>query len=279
MKILIAADMEGITGVVHSDHTNPSHAEYGRFRMLMTQDVNAAIRGALAAGADEVVVSDGHWDNRNILLEHLDPRALLNSGTPRPFSMVEGIDGGVDGVLFIGYHARVGTPNAILDHTWSSGRVDGVWIVRADGEWQPIGEIGLNAAVCGHFGVPVLMVSGDQSACAEAEALLGSIETAVVKRATGRTSAECLPPRVTAEMIEQAAARAVGHLFADALPKPFVLTPPVTAVIEFIRSEMADAAALLPGARRLEGKRVQYTAQEMPEAYRAFRALVSMAQA
>lgn len=278
MKILIAADMEGITGVVHGDHTNSSHAEYGRFRMLMTQDVNAAIRGALAAGADEVIVSDGHGDNRNILLEHLDPRALLNSGTPRPLSMVEGIDGGVDGVLFIGYHARVGTPNAILDHTWSSARVDGVWIVQADGRWQPIGEIGLNAAVCGHFGVPVLMISGDQTACAEAETLLGPIETAIVKRATGRTSAECLPSRVTAEIIEQTAARAVGHLFADVPPKPFVLTPPITAVIEFIRSEMADAAALLPGARRLEGKRVQYTAQEMPEAYRGFRALVSMAQ-
>ncbi|OQA40401.1 MAG: D-aminopeptidase [Chloroflexi bacterium ADurb.Bin325] len=278
MKILIAADMEGITGVVHSDHTISSHAEYGRFRMLMTQDVNAAIRGALAAGADEVIVSDGHGDERNILLEHLDPRAVLNSGAPRPFSMVEGVDSGVDGALFIGYHARVGTPNAILDHTWSSACVDGVWIVAADGQWQPIGEIGLNAAVCGHFGVPVLMISGDQSACAEATALLGPIETAVVKRAIGRTSAECLPPRTTAEMIEQAAARAVGRLFADELPKPFVLPSPITAVIEFIRSEMADAAMQLPGARRLEGKRVQYTAQEMPEAYRGFRALVSLAR-
>jgi len=176
MKILIAADMEGITGVVDSNQTNLSHAEYGRFRRLMTGDVNAAIRGAFDAGADEVVVSDGHWFNLNILIEELDPRARLNTGSPRPFSMVEGVQHGVDGVLFVGYHARVGTQDAILDHTWSSGRVDGVWL-----NGEIVGEIGLNAAVCGHFGAPVLMISGDQTACAEATALLGDVETAIVK--------------------------------------------------------------------------------------------------
>ena len=149
MKILIAADMEGITGVVDSNQTNPSHAEYNRFRRLMTGDVNAAIRGAFDAGADEVVVSDGHWFNLNILIEEFDPRARLNTGSPRPFSMVEGVQHGVDGVLFVGYHARVGTQDAILDHTWSSGRVDGVWL-----NGEIVGEIGLNAAVCGHFGAP-----------------------------------------------------------------------------------------------------------------------------
>src|SRR5512137_2685626 len=100
MKILIAADMEGITGVVNADQTTPGHPEYARFRQLMTEDVNAAIRGAFAAGADEVIVSDGHWDAANILIEHLDPRARLNSGTPSPFSMVSGVDGDVDGVIF-----------------------------------------------------------------------------------------------------------------------------------------------------------------------------------
>jgi D-amino peptidase len=276
MKILIAADMEGITGVVHGDHTNPSLPEYGRFRQLMTGDVNAAIRGAFAAGADEVIVSDGHWDGRNILIEQLDARARLNTGTPRPFSMVEGIDTGVDGVLFIGYHARVGTANAILDHTWSSGRVDGVWLTAGNGPRQEVGEIGLNAAVCGHFGAPVLMISGDQNACAEAASLLGDVETAVVKHATGRTSAECLAPEMATELIEQAAARGVGHLFADAPPAPFRLAPPITVTIEFIRSEMADAAALMPGACRVGGKRVECVAADMVEAYRAFRSLVSL---
>ncbi len=274
MKILVAADMEGITGVVHSDQTNPSHAEYGRFRELMTADVNAAVRGAFDAGADEVVVSDGHWDNRNILIERLDSRARLNAGGPRPFAMVEGINSGVDGVFFIGYHARVGTTNAILDHTWSTQRVAGLWL-----NGQEIGEIGLNAAVCGHFGAPVLMISGDQSACAEAVALLGQVETAVVKRATGRTSAECLPPEITGRLIQEAATRAVRRLVAGEAPAPLQLALPVTVTVEFGRSEMADAAALMPGAERLEGKRVQFIARDMLEAYRAFRALVGLANA
>ena len=238
MKILIAVDMEGITGVVHGDQVTPTHPEYDRFRRLATGDVNAAIRGAFAAGADEVVVSDGHWDNRNLLIEQLDPRARLNSGSPRPFSMVQGIDGDVAGVFFIGYHARVGTPDAILDHTWSTARVAGLWLND-----QETGEIGLNAAVCGHFGAPVLMISGDQSACAEATALLGPVEAVEVKHATGRNSAECLSPHETALLIEQGAARAVGRLLAGKAAAPFRLTAPIGVAVAFIRSEMADGAA------------------------------------
>ncbi len=274
MKILIAADMEGVTGVVHGDQTNPSHAEYGRFRRLMTADVNAALRGAFDGGADAVIVSDGHWNNANILIEELDPRGRLNSGAPRPFAMVEGVQHGVDGVLFVGYHARVGTQDAILDHTWSSGRVDGVWL-----NGQPVGEIGLNAAVCGHFGAAVALISGDQNACAEAVALLGDVETAVVKRAIGRTAAECLPPEVTGRLIQEAAGRAARRLAAGAAPPPFRIPPPITVAVEFIRAEMADDAALLPGAARVGGKRVEFTAGDMPTAYRAFRALVGLAHA
>src|SRR5512147_2278239 len=105
MKILIAADMEGITGVTHWDQVNPNHAEYSRFRTLMTGDVNAAIRGAFAGGATSVAVTDGHNNGRNILIEELDPRATLNSGTPSRLSMVNGVDQNVDGVMYVGYHA------------------------------------------------------------------------------------------------------------------------------------------------------------------------------
>jgi D-amino peptidase len=238
----------------------------------MTADVNAAIRGAFAGGADEVIVSDGHWSNLNILIEELDPRARLNSGSPRPFSMVEGIDSGVDGVIFVGYHARVGTPDAILDHTWSSSRVDGVWL-----NGQAIGEIGLNAAVSGHFGAPVIAITGDQSACAEATALLGDVETAIVKHATGRNSAECLPPEVTGRLIQEACERAVCRLVGGDAPAPFRVAPPITVAMEFIRNEMADAATIMPGAHRVGGKRVEYTAADMPHAYRAFRSLVGLA--
>lgn len=272
MKILIAADMEGITGVVQGDQATPGHYEYDRFRRLMTADVNAAVAGAFNSGADEVVVSDGHWDERNILIEELDVRARLNSGSPSPFSMVQGIAAGVDGVCFVGYHARAGTPDAILDHTWSTGRVANVYL-----NGEVVGEIGLNAALCGHFGAPVLMISGDQSACAEAVALLGSLETAIVKQASGRNAAECLPPAVTHDLIRAAAHAGVARLKAGEAPQPLRLRTPVTVTVEFNRSEQADGASIVPGAARTAGRRVEFTAPDMPTAYRAFRTLVGMA--
>ena len=120
------------------------------------------------------------------------------------------------------------------------------------------------------------MISGDQTACAEATALLGDIETAVVKRATGRNSAECLPPEVTTQLIRDAAERGVRQLEYDAAPTPRRLSPPITVAVEFIRSEMADAAGILPGEEQ-EGASVAYTAEDMPTAYRAFRSLVGLA--
>lgn len=273
MKILIAADMEGISGVVHWDQVDPKHNEYARFRKLMTGDVNAAIRGACEAGADEVIVADGHGSARNILVEELDPRARLNCGSPSPFAMIQGIDPGVGGALFIGYHARVGAQNAILDHTWSSSCVANVWLND-----QVVGEIGWNAAVCGHFGVPVIMVSGDQTACAEASQLLGPIETAVVKRASGRMAAECLPPEIAQQRIYEAAVRAVQRLDNGQGPEPLRLERPVTVTIEWVHSEMADRAAIFPGARRLEGKRIEFTADDAPTAHRSFRAAVALAR-
>lgn len=274
MKILIAADMEGISGVVHWDHVDPKHHEYTRFRKLMTGDVNAAIRGAFEASVEKVIVSDGHARGRNILVEELDPRARLNSGSPSPLAMVQSADDGVSAAMFIGYHARVGAENAILDHTWSSLSVANVWLND-----RVMGEIGWNAAVCGHFGVPVILISGDQTACAEATELLGAIETAVVKQARGRMAAECLPPGVAQQRIYQAAGRAVQRLQTGQGPQPFCLHAPVRVVIEFVHSEMADRAAVFPGAWRLGGKRVEFSANDVLAAYRAFRAVVAVAKA
>jgi D-amino peptidase len=273
VKILIAADMEGITGVVSWDQTDGQHAEYPRFCRLMTGDVNAAIRGAFEGGADEVVVTDGHGGGRNILIEELDGRARLNLGGSSPFSMVEGVQEGVDGVLLVGYHARSGSVDGNLDHTWSDTRVANVWL-----NGDKVGETGLNAAVCGHFRAPVIMISGDQTVCAEARALLGELETAVVKRARGRYSAECLPPPASHELICDAATRAVARLRAGNAPAPLRLSQPVTLTIEFNQSDMADRASLCPGARRRDGKRVELDAQDMPEAYRGFRVLLNLAR-
>jgi D-amino peptidase len=252
---------------------NPAHPEYQRFRRLMTADVNAAVRGAFAAGADEVIITDGHNNGRNILIEELDPRARLNSGSPHPLSMVQGVDQGVAGVLYVGYHARGGTPNAILDHTWSDERVANLWL-----NGRLTGEPGLNGAVCGHFDVPILMVSGDQTVCAEVQDWFGAVETAVVKTATGRFAAECLPPQVTQELIYHAASRAVKRLLAGHAPAPLHLPGPISMVLELNQSEMADRAATLPGSRRLQDRRVEYQAADMPTIYAAFRTLLSLAR-
>lgn len=273
MKVLIAADMEGISGVVSWDHVNPDHAEYQRFRRIMTQDVNAAIRGAAQGGAQEIFVADGHWNSTNILIEELDSRARLVTGSPTPLSMVQGADSGVDGALFIGYHARIGTQNAILDHTWSSARVQNLWI-----NGRICGETGLNAAVCGAYQVPVLLVSGDQAVCAEAAEWIAGIETVQVKQALGRHAADCLPLAESHRRIQEGAAQALRNLAAGAAPAPLQLSTPVTLTIEFFYSDMADKAALVPGAARCDGRKVELQSPDMPSAYRAFRTAVSVAQ-
>lgn len=271
MKLLIATDMEGASGVVHFDQTDPSHPEYQRFRRILTADVNAAIQGAAAAGASEFVVTDGHWFSTNILIEELDPRARLNSGTPSPYSMVQGVDSGVDAAFFVGYHARSGTANAILDHTWSSVRVLNL---KLNG--RLIGEFGLNAAMCGHFGIPALMVSGDQAVCAEALEWVPGLETAVVKQAAGRMAAECLPLAAAQQLIREASERAVRRFIAGVNPPALKMQLPVEVEIEFHYPQMVDNAALLPGATRVDGRTIRFSAPDMAAAYGAFRAAVAM---
>jgi len=272
MKVLIAVDMEGISGVTNWDQVDPEHAEYARFRKIMTEDVNAAIRGVFEAGADEIVVTDGHGDGTNILLEELDPRARLNAGNGSPFSMVQGLEAGVDGVMYVGYHARAGSQNGILAHTWSASRIANLWLNDV-----LVGEYGLNGALAGHFGVPVLMISGDQTACAQAVELLGALETAVVKQATGFASAECLPLKIAYQLIREAASRAGLRLKAGNVPEPFVVAEPVRVTIEFLQPEFADRAVRLPGAKRLDGRRIEFVFPDMAAAHAGFRAAVKQA--
>ena len=157
MRVYISVDMEGIAGVVHESQTDPTTptfaAEYARFRRLMTAEANAAVEGALAAGATRALVNDSHWFMRNLLAEELHEAAELVSGDPKPRSMMQEIDqpGGFDAALCIGYHARAGTRNAILDHTYA----DRIHEVRLNG--KPVGELGLNAALAGVHGVPVAL--------------------------------------------------------------------------------------------------------------------------
>jgi len=266
MRILIAADMEGISGVTHWEHVDPKHPEYQRFRAIMTDEINAAIDGALDAGATAITVTDGHNNGRNILIEKLHAPAHLNSGSPAPLSMVEGVQHS-DVVVFIGYHAMAGTPNAILCHTWTD-QVRGVWLND-----RAVGEIGLNAAVCGSFNVPIGLVTGDVAATQEAIDLLGPIETVAVKRAVSRMAAECYPIEENQQAIRAAAARAVKATHA-----PWRVESPITLVVELSRPDQIDRALRTPGSVRVSGTKIQWMGDDMREAYRAFRAIVGLGE-
>jgi D-amino peptidase len=272
MRLLIAVDMEGISGVVDWKHVDSTHAEYQRFRHVMTADVNAAIAGASQAGVEEIIVADGHGYAKNILIEELDERARLNSGSPSPFSMVQGIESGVQAVFFVGYHAHMSTKHAVLAHTWSSASVSNVWL-----NGEIVGEIGLNASVCGHFNAPVLLVSGDQAACDEAGQWIPGVEVVPVKKASGRQAAECLPPVVSQRMIRKAAEHAIRRYQEGNAPAPRSTALPVRIGIEFLNTLQTDQASLLPGVTRLDGRRIELQADDMPAAYRSFRAAVSLA--
>lgn len=270
MKILIACDMEGISGVVDWSQVDSGSASYPRFQRIMTQDVNAAIRGAVKAGVDDIVVSDGHGPKTNILIEEIDKHARLNSGTPSPLGMIQGIEDGTDAVLFIGYHARVGTQHAVLAHTWSLTTTN-VWLND-----RVAGEIGLNASVCGHYSAPVLMISGDLAACNEAKDWIPEIETAVVKKSTGRYAAECLPTEISQQMIEEAAERSIRGFLDGKSFQPLRTKTPVKIAIEFVNDGMVDNIALMPGVNRLDGRLIEFESTDMVSAYWSFRSAVSL---
>jgi D-amino peptidase len=275
VRVYISVDMEGIAGVVHESQTDPITpafaVEYGRFRRLMTAEANAAVEGALAAGATRIVVNDSHWFMRNVLAEELHQAAELIAGDPKPRSMVQGIDGegGFDAALFIGYHARAGTRNAILDHTYA----DRIHDVRLNG--KAVGELGLNAALAGVHGVPVALVSGDAALAAEAKDLLGeTVATVVVKQAVSRHAAQSVAPAVACKMIREEVARALPRKHA-----PFVVRPPITLEVDFAQTIHADMAELCPGATRTAGRTVTFTHPDYREVFRAWRTLLNLSAA
>ena len=266
MKVLISVDMEGIAGVVTNDHTSSSHKEYERFRKLMTAEANAAVEGALAGGATQILVNDSHAGMANILIEELSPAAELISGSPKPFGMMQGIGPDVDAVFLVGYHAASGTGAAVLEHTWS-GR-----LVEATLNGQTVGETGLNAALAGAYGAPVVLVAGDRAVTEEARALLGEIETVAVKEGVTRTAARCLHPTVAQQRVREAAERALKLEVT-----PFVVRPPITVRVVFQRATYADMAELVPGSQRVDGRTVEWTGEDMPTVYKTFRAMTSLA--
>jgi len=255
LKVFISVDMEGIGGVVSRQQTGTQGFEYQRFRELMTAEVNAAIEAALEAGATEIVVADAHGNAQNILIDKLNPAARLVRSWPRPLMMMQGIDATFDAAIFIGYHGAEGTADAVLAHTMT-----GTMTIKLNGVVVP--EAGFNAAIAGHFGVPVVMISGDQTIIAQARALLGNVEAAEVKQAYGVTSALIMAPERAQELIRERTRAALARLPEF---KPYRLPSPIT--LELILKNMRDAEllAMLPWVERPQPNVIRVRLKDMVE--------------
>jgi len=270
LKVYISADMEGIWGVVHGNQTSAESPEYGPACKWMTDDLNAAIAGLFEAGATEVVVNDAHGSQRNIIADALDPRVSLISGSPKPLSMMQGIDGTFQACLFIGYHAKAGTDMAILDHT-ISGSV--VYRIRVNEQEMP--ELGLNGAIAGYFNVPVVMVSGDTALCNQTKSILGMETVGVaVKDATGRYAAKMLPRDDARRLLKEGAKKA---LLKRASIKPFIIRPPCRFELEFHTSGQAEVAWIIPGVTRADARTAAFSNNDYLEGFRLLRALIALA--
>lgn len=269
MKVYISADMEGISGIVHSNQTDSSNPEYPSARKLMVAEVNAAVEGALAGGATEVVVNDSHGSMRNLPVEDIHPDAILLSGSPKIGSMMAGIDSSFSAVFFVGYHARAGSLLANLDHTYyGPNNVQNVWLNGIE-----VGEYGINGGFAGYYGVPVALMTGDQTACAQAKQLLGDdLETVVVKEAVGRVAAKNLHPTRVHSMIRNAAQKALQKKRS-----PFVFSSPITLRLALPRSSQADRCTLMPEVKRIAPRMVEFTHPDYAVLFNAFYALLILA--
>jgi D-amino peptidase len=280
MKVLISADMEGTCGIVSWVQVMPpeyagskypsSLDEYTRGRERMTAEVNAAVEGALAGGADEVIVNDSHDGMRNLLPDKLHPALRFISGNDKPLGMMQGIDlEGIGAVFYTGYHAKAGTPAAPLAHTWTGWLND----VRFDG--ASTGEFGINAAVAGHFGVPVVLVTGDDKAVAQTQALLGDqVVGAVVKEGISTHAALHLHPQKAQQLIRDAAEKAVrGAKEAQ----PFTLQAGRSVELEFDHQSRADQAVMVPGVFRSGERAVSWTPKVGEDFILTFNAVMNCA--
>jgi D-amino peptidase len=270
MRILISADMEGATGVTWPADCEPGNPAWQRCRPMFTSDVNAAIAGFFNGGATSVLVNEAHATMRNLLLEELDPRAELLTGRHKDLTMVEGIQHpDVAGVAFLGYHTGAGA-EGVLAHTYLANSITSVWV---DGVAASEGY--LNALVAAEFGVPVVLVTGDDLTCQDAAIYAPRAETAAVKDHVSRYAAVCRPPKVTVQAImaaaERAAALAARH--DPAIGREYRVG------VEFDAAHLAAAVTAVPGVRRTDVRRVEYLANTAYEMIRTFKTVTTMAAA
>jgi D-amino peptidase len=270
LKVYISVDMEGICGVVSVEQTTPGNPEYVAAKKWMADDTNAAVEGAFRGGAAEVVVNDSHGSQRNIDPGDLNPRAVLISGSPKPQAMMQGIDETYSAVLFVGYHAGAGTQDAVLDHTISGGVVQSVKVNNME-----LPELGLNAALAGAYGVPVVFVSGDVAVCRQAKAILGTdVVTAPVKDGIGRYAARLVPFAEARRAIRDRVADAIRRL--DQF-KPFKIASPCRFELQYYLSAQADMAMYFPGVQRLNARTVAFQADDYVKGFKMLRGLIAVA--
>lgn len=262
MKIYMSVDIEGCAGVVDREQGNMAGgAEYALGRRLMTEETNAAIEGALEAGATEIVVNDSHGQMRNIIPTELHEQATLIQGRVKHAFMVEGLDDTFDAVFLVGYHAAAGVRDGVLNHAFHP------YELRYNG--TVFSETGLTASIAGHYGVPVALVTGDDAAIRDAEALLPAHVGVSVKRGISRMGGESVHPVEARRMIRAAAKQAVERVQSGGV-EPLKVQTPVNIEIDFYYSPQADVAALIPTTERIGDRTIRFESPDAVEAYRTF---------
>ncbi|MGW4729980.1 M55 family metallopeptidase [Streptomyces shenzhenensis] len=259
MRIYLSVDMEGITGLVDRDDVQPGGRDYERGRMMMAQDVNAAVRGALAAGATDVLVNDAHGPMRNLLPESLHPAARLVRGKPKQMGMLEGLTASHDAMICVGYHSRAGALG-VLSHSFMGHEIEDIWL---DG--SPVGEIGLAQATAAALGVPVAVLTGDDVACAEATSWDDRIAAVPVKYAHDRFAAELRPEAEARQAIEDTVAAALTPVPL----RPAATEDDVTLTVRWQSSSVAATLPGIPGVTATDSRTVQASGR-LPYLYRQF---------
>jgi D-amino peptidase len=269
MRIYISADMEGVAGITATEQTDPvGQPEYAYSCELMTAEVRAACEGAKAGGATSIVVNDSHWNMRNIIHERLPADVRLIRGSGKPLSMNQGLEAGVDAAAFVGYHGASGTRDSVLDHTYTDTTL---YDVKINGD--PCSEARVNAAVAGAYGVPIVFLSGDQSACADAASFLPWAVTVEVKKAIGRYAAASMSPEAARSAIREGVEKALRDAKRSGA-RPYAFKPPIALDVTFTFTSKADVASLLPGCERVSARTVRFVHDDFLTVFRAFRALM-----
>lgn len=264
MKLYVSGDMEGVAGVCAWDQVDARtpHQEYAIYRRYYTQEICAAIEGAREAGTGEVLVNDSHGPMRNLLLEELPRDVRVTFGNRKPFSMVQGADGGYAGAFFVGYHGGAGDADAVLCHTYTPSVI---YDVRVNG--VRCSEATLNAGLLGYYGVPLLLTTGDRTTVEGIRELMPWVKGAVVKDSLGNFAADSMTPGSAQRLIRAAAKEAVAQAGAAQL---FRFDAPIALDVQLVTTAQAHLVAMIPGFERTGPRSVRFVHDDYPVVFKAF---------